>query len=103
MTPENFCYWLRGFLELTEKDNLTLDSNQVHIISKHLRLVLADVTSEPEQKSEPEKPKDKEVEVNVDAKMFALSPEEIKQIFDRTKVKIVNQQKTESYQVKRYC
>lgn len=37
MTPENFCYWLQGLIEL---DNPTsLDENQINIIKDHLNLV----------------------------------------------------------------
>lgn len=37
MTPENFCYWLQGKLEL-DKDNI-LTIEQVLIIREHLKLV----------------------------------------------------------------
>ncbi len=42
MTPENFCYWLQGHLELT--DTKDLDSNQVDMIKDHLKLVFNKVT-----------------------------------------------------------
>lgn len=38
MSPENFIYWLQGYLELS--DSKDLDSNQVDIIKDHLKLVL---------------------------------------------------------------
>ena len=37
MTPENFCYWLQGLLEI--KKNKNLDENQINTIKDHLRLV----------------------------------------------------------------
>ncbi len=37
MTPENFCYWLQGLLEIG--DPSTLDAHQVEIIKEHLNLV----------------------------------------------------------------
>lgn len=37
MTPENFCYWLQGLLEIG--DPSTLDAQQVLIIKDHLNLV----------------------------------------------------------------
>lgn len=37
MTPENFCYWLQGCLELTNAKELT--EAQVALIKEHLNLV----------------------------------------------------------------
>jgi hypothetical protein len=37
MTPENFCYWLQGLLEIGDPSEL--DSEQVEIIKEHLNLV----------------------------------------------------------------
>ena len=37
MTPENFCYWLQGLLEIGNPKNL--DENQINTIKDHLRLV----------------------------------------------------------------
>ncbi len=37
MTPENFCYWLQGLLEVGNP--YELDSEQVEIIKDHLALV----------------------------------------------------------------
>lgn len=41
MTPENFCYWLRGLIEVGKPKLLTKD--QIDIISKHLDLVLTPI------------------------------------------------------------
>lgn len=38
MTPENFCYWLQGLLEIGDPSEL--DSEQVEIIKEHLNLVV---------------------------------------------------------------
>lgn len=38
MTPENFVYWLQGYLELTA--NPYLDTRQVAIIQEHIALVM---------------------------------------------------------------
>ena len=38
MTPEQFCYWLQGSLELTGQK--TFDENQVEVIKDHLSMVL---------------------------------------------------------------
>jgi hypothetical protein len=37
MTPENFCYWLQGLLEIGQP--IKLDEQQVQIIKDHLALV----------------------------------------------------------------
>ena len=42
MNADNFCYWLQGYLELT--DSKDLDANQVDIIKDHLELVFNKVT-----------------------------------------------------------
>lgn len=44
MTPENFCYWLQGFMELTNPN--VLNENQVKILKEHLSLVFDKVTSD---------------------------------------------------------
>lgn len=41
MNPLNFCYWLRGVLEVCKPNGLTKE--QLEIISKHLDLVLTPV------------------------------------------------------------
>lgn len=42
MTPEQFCYWLQGFFELSENNELT--DKQIAIIQDHLGLVFEKVT-----------------------------------------------------------
>jgi hypothetical protein len=42
MSPENFCYWLQGYLEIG--DSKDLDSNQLDIVKDHLKLVFNKVT-----------------------------------------------------------
>lgn len=44
MTPENFCYWLRGYIELA--GSTTLTEEQVEVVSKHLDLVMNNVTED---------------------------------------------------------
>lgn len=46
ISPENFCYWLQGFFEITggiSNEGITLA--QVNVIKKHLALVFTNVTS----------------------------------------------------------
>lgn len=38
MEHRDFCYWLQGYLELTEVVNLNID--QINTIKQHLNLVL---------------------------------------------------------------
>lgn len=38
MTPENFVYWLQGFLEIEAPKNVT--EEQIKIINAHIALVL---------------------------------------------------------------
>jgi hypothetical protein len=45
MTSDQFCYWLHGFMELTE-EHRGLTPNQVKVISDHLDLVFKKVTQE---------------------------------------------------------
>lgn len=42
MTPENFCYWLQGFMELSNERTLTPE--QVQSIRDHLNLVFIKLT-----------------------------------------------------------
>jgi hypothetical protein len=44
MTPEQFCYWLRGFDEI---QGVTPNEEQWEIIKEHLRLVFQKVTVTP--------------------------------------------------------
>ena len=37
MTPENFCYWLQGYMEIT--DDYRLNAHQASIVKDHLKLV----------------------------------------------------------------
>lgn len=43
MKPENFCYWLQGFFEISEGNQLT--EKQTEIIKRHLELVFFNVTN----------------------------------------------------------
>lgn len=50
MTPENFCYWLQGYVELTlaashGNDPVHLTNEQVRTIQSHLQLVFEKVTN----------------------------------------------------------
>lgn len=42
MTPNDFCYWLQGFMEIS--GTKAIDKAQVAVIRKHLELVFANVT-----------------------------------------------------------
>jgi hypothetical protein len=42
MTPENFCYWLQGFMELSNDRNLTPEA--IQSIRDHLTLVFIKLT-----------------------------------------------------------
>lgn len=37
MKPEEFCYWLQGYFEMSESK--TLDERQVEVLKNHLNLV----------------------------------------------------------------
>jgi len=42
VSPENFCFWLNGYLELS--GSKTLSGGQVNIIKEHLQLVFTPAT-----------------------------------------------------------
>jgi len=44
MNPTEFCYWLRGFLEMAEPKDM--NEAQMEMLKKHLDLVFVDVTHE---------------------------------------------------------
>ena len=56
MTPDQFVYWLQGYLELEDAKNChitsdgphtSLNPDQVKVIQDHIRLVLTKATPEP--------------------------------------------------------
>ena len=49
MTPQDFCYWLKGYVELAETTSLT--DNQVLVIKDHLDLVFKKVTPDRTEKA----------------------------------------------------
>lgn len=86
MSPENFVYWLQGYMELSNPDNLALE--QVQVIRDHLNLVFDKQT--PERKIDLEKlfertPKKKDLSSQNDYNPFAASAnhtaEEIEGLF----------------------
>jgi hypothetical protein len=55
MTPEQFCYWLRGFFELEDADNLSesrprlkLEESRTDMIRKHLQSVFDNKIMSPQ-------------------------------------------------------
>jgi hypothetical protein len=42
MSPQDFCYWLQGFLEMTDTNKMS--EKQVLMIREHLKLVFNKVT-----------------------------------------------------------
>jgi hypothetical protein len=46
MTPENFCYWLQGWIELnkTSNKNAKASKETLEMIENHLKLVFSNVT-----------------------------------------------------------
>lgn len=55
MTPENFCYWMKGFVELSEykSENVPPSIDQWRSILDHLELVFDKVTPEIPKKTPP--------------------------------------------------
>ena len=51
MTPNDFTYWLQGFFEMTEGNNLT--EKQVQIIRDHLGLIFDKQTEDYSKRTEP--------------------------------------------------
>lgn len=46
MTPEQFTYWLQGFVEM-HPDGLMIDTNQWKMVKDHLQTVFKKITPEP--------------------------------------------------------
>lgn len=46
MTPEQFCYWLQGFAEITAATNQAPTAEQWKVINDHLQTVFKKVTPE---------------------------------------------------------
>lgn len=44
MTPEQFCYWLQGFCEIRDKEQVGLSEKEWDIIKDHLQEVFKKVT-----------------------------------------------------------
>lgn len=42
MTPENFCYWLQGYFEISHTK--TLNAMQIQVVQDHLNLIFDKVT-----------------------------------------------------------
>lgn len=49
MKPDQFCYWLQGFFELSDED--TINEVQIDAIKRHLNLVFVH-SLDPESESE---------------------------------------------------
>lgn len=49
MTPEQFCYWLQGFIEIASDDLKNIDEKRIQIIKDHLDLVFHKVTPDRRQ------------------------------------------------------
>lgn len=63
MTPENFAYWLKGFIEISETK--TLNEKQTQIIKDHLDLVFNKVTPTYDTISETQENKENVKEDNI--------------------------------------
>lgn len=51
MTPENFAYWLQGFVETSNEDDVP-SAEQWNEIKNHLKLVFTKVTPSPAPSSQ---------------------------------------------------
>lgn len=51
MTPDQFAFWLQGYFELSDSNNLT--GPQVKMIKEHLALTLTKVTPQLTELKEP--------------------------------------------------
>lgn len=49
MTPDNFCYWLQGFFEISNNGTNNLSQTQIEIIKDHLDLVMNKLKEEKPQ------------------------------------------------------
>lgn len=49
MTPEQFCYWLQGFIELAGNDLEQINAARIQVIRDHLDLVFNKVTPDRRQ------------------------------------------------------
>ena len=45
MSPEQFAYWLQGFLEVSETKEMTAE--QVDVMRRHLATVFKNITAKP--------------------------------------------------------
>ena len=54
MTPEQFCYWLQGFYELSGEE-VTMSAAQVAVVRSHLGLVFHHVLDKEHDGGDPKK------------------------------------------------
>lgn len=87
MTPRDFCYWLRGCLELGKVQQF--DAAQVEILRKHLDLVFIDVTSDVPVQNEQtpsgseEEPKEEPKKEILTDERKPLTQERVREIVER--------------------
>lgn len=65
MTTDNFCYWIQGFVELTDGQDRP-NEKQWKMIKRHLDLVFDNITAEPEAKIVKLVPKLKPLEIDLE-------------------------------------
>lgn len=70
MTPENFAFWLQGFFELTDTDDLT--PAQVMMVKDHLKMVFTKVT--PDRAIKKKSKKARKVKVHTADEVFSKKP-----------------------------